>query len=200
MLNLRTPGKSIAQQKATDEATIGIIHEGASLSQLASIFEMDVRKVKGKLHGLAPVKLKFGHPIYKLKDAAARLVPPQFTADDFARVMSRDDIPIDVQKEYWAGMRSKQIYQIAAGDLWATDKVIELMSEMLKAISMGIRLITDTIDRTRRFTAEQREMHIQLVDETLINASRHVEKVLEERKLSNARNNGIVDQDADEEL
>lgn len=173
---------SIADQKSFDRDTQVMMFEGCSLSQLAQIFSMDVKKVKAKLHGLAPVSTRAGHPIYSIKEAARRLVEPIWPIEEYVKHMNHTDLPVMLRKEYWAGQRSQQIYQIAAGELWPTDQVIEHITELLKTISISLRLTSDSVERETSLTPKQRNIVIRMMDEALANAHSEVEKKLKRAK------------------
>lgn len=174
----RKKGQSIAEEKAFDKETQAMMFEGASLSQLAQLFGQDIRKIKAKMHGLAPVKTRAGHPIYSIKEAARYLVEPMWPIEEYVKHMNHADLPMLLRKEYWAGMRSRQIYQIAQGDLWPTDKVIDHISEILKIISMSLKLTQDTVARETSLTNDQRRIIVQLMDRALGEAHAVLQKAM----------------------
>lgn len=173
-------GKSIAEQKAMDSETTVMLYEGASLSQLVALFKQDIRKIKGKIEqfGLKPVKVRSGHPIYSVREVAPYLVTPPFPLEDWVKVMNHADVPKMVSKEFWAGMRSKQIYEEAAGDLWRTEKVIEHISEIFKLVSVQMKLVDDRVEREVKLTGRQREIIRALMDETLNSIHNAIEEML----------------------
>jgi hypothetical protein len=182
-----------------DEESNAIIYQGVSLSHLVSIFKMDIRKVKARIAELQPIGKRANFPIYSLKDAAAYLVEPPYPIEEWIQKMNHADLPMLLRKEYWAGMRSRQIYQIAAGDLWPTDRVVDVVSEMLKTVSMSLRLASDRVDREVGLTHTQRELVIRLMDEALANAHAAVEKQLKDRKPVDGAG-PETDSDEDDEL
>lgn len=176
-------GQSIAEQKAFDKDTQAMLFEGASLSQLVQLFGQDIRKIKAKLHALTPVRMRSGHPIYSIKEAARYLVEPAWPIDEYIKRMNHADLPVLLKKEYWAGMRSRQIYEQAQGDLWPTDKVIEHIAEILKIISMSMKLTQDVVARETALTIEQRRIFTQIVDRTLSEAHGVLHKAMSTRTL-----------------
>lgn len=170
--------KSIADQKAFDSETSAMLFEGASLSQLSQLFSQDIRKVKAKLHGLSPVKTRAGHPIYNVAEAARHLVQPMWGIDEYIKRMNHADLPTLLSKEYWAGMRTRQIFEEAAGDLWRTDEVTEHITEILKTISVSLRLSADSVERETSLSVQQRNTIIRLMDETLANAHKTLQKAM----------------------
>lgn len=175
-------GLSIAEQKAFDKDTQIMMYEGASLSQLKQIFSMDIQKIKAKLHGLAPVKMRAGHPIYSIAEAARYLVEPMWPIEEYIKHMNHADLPMLLRKEYWAGMRSRQLFEQAAGDLWPTDEVLEHISEILKTIAFQLKLASDTVERETGLTPQQRKIVQRIIDDALNKSHRTLQEMLEKRK------------------
>lgn len=187
-------------ENMADEESNAIVYQGASLSQLVSIFKQDIRKVKMKLADLPPVGTRGGFPIYSIKEAARYLIEPIWPIDEYIKRMNHADLPMLLRKEYWSGMRSRQLYEIAQGDLWPTDRVIEHLSEVLKMISMSMRLAADAVDRETGLTPKQRAIVVRLMDETMANAHATLQKKFEDRKPKDAGADSGHDQAEDDEL
>lgn len=192
-------GKTIAQQKAFDEETQVMMFEGISLSQAKQLFCMDINKIKAKIHGLAPVKTRAGHPIYSVKDMARYLVEPMWPIEEYIKHMNHADLPMLLRKEYWAGMRSRQLYEIAAGDLWPTEKVVEHLTEVLKTISISLRLMSDAVERETSLTPAQRDIIIRLMDDTLSNAHNSLAETLQSESQRGSTDGGSSTHSADDE-
>lgn len=151
-----------------DEETTAVVYQGASLIQLTGIFEMDMRDIKAKITGVVqPCGERRGHPIYKIKDVAPYLVQPPYDIDEFIQKMSVADLPTFLRKEYWAGMRSRQLYEKEAAELWPTSKVIEVVSSLLKTIRMSMLLARESVERETELTSRQRAIITRIVDNAL---------------------------------
>lgn len=183
--------------KRFDSQTEAMLFEGASLSQLSRLFSMDIRKVKAKLHGCGPVATRAGAPIYSIAEASRYLVEPILDIDEWIKRMNHTDLPMMLRKEYWAGMRSRQLYEEHAGDLWRTDKVIEHVTEILKTISMSLRLVSDKVAMEMALTPGQRRLTNALMDEALAGAHAQLLKLYENRGVGNGGEAAGV---SDEEL
>jgi hypothetical protein len=154
-----------------DEDTTAVVYQGASLSQLAGIFEMNDRDIKAKITGVVtPCGERRGHPIYKIREVAPYLVPPPYDIDEFIQRMSIADLPTILRKEYWAGMRSRQLYEKEAAELWPTDKVVETVSTLLKTIRMSMLLAREAVERETDLTPRQRDIVTRLIDNALEDA------------------------------
>src|SRR6478752_10127796 len=90
-----------------DDASAAILYEGANMSQLSILFQMDDRVLKEKMHGLAPVGKRGNAAIYSVAQVAARcgkLTEEQ--VDAAMRRLNHKDLPKELTKEYWAGLKS----------------------------------------------------------------------------------------------
>lgn len=151
-----------------DAETTAIVYEGASIAQLCGIFEMDQRDIKAKITGkVSPVGERRGHPIYRIKDVAPYLVAPPYDMDEFIERMSIADLPMILRKEYWAGMRSRQLFEKEAAELWPTSAVIETVSSLLKTVRMSLLLARESAERETELTPRQRDIFIRMIDNTL---------------------------------
>lgn len=150
--------------KSLDDESKGIIYDGVSLSQLAAIFRKDIRAIARKIHGVAPIGKREGHAIYDLAEAARYLVVPPTDLEGVIKKMAPSDLPKDLSKDFWAAMRSKQEYELQAGDLWPTAKIIEAVGELMQIVKMSSRLLVDAVERRTELTDKQREIITSLVE------------------------------------
>ena len=150
------------------EQTAAIIYQGASLRQLEAIFGVNTAVIKGKISGIAPAASRRGVPVWAIRDVAPVLVKPTFDVESAIRKMSHTDLPKTLSKEFWAGQRSKQEYQIRAGELWETGKVVECVGDLFKLVSMSLKLMRDNVERQTELTLKQRHLLTNLCDGTLL--------------------------------
>lgn len=162
-----------ADSKVNDETTKGLLFEGASVSQLGKLFGMDNRTVSQKIAGIEPVGKRAGFPIYAVKDAAPYLVETQLDIDQievviaYVRKLNHTNLPKMMTKEFWAAMTAKQRFEENAGDLWRTDKVVGVFSELVKSIRMPLVLAMDTIENEVELTERQRKIATAIIDNLL---------------------------------
>lgn len=157
-----------ANSKRFDEDTEAMLFHGASLSQIGRLFSMDNRDIKAKISGnVEPTGMRAGAPIYAIKDVAPYLVQPPYDMDTFIQKMSLADLPMILRKEYWAGMRSQQLFMQAAGELWPTSEVVDVISELLKSIRMAVLPIREAVERETELTERQRAIITKIIDNTL---------------------------------
>lgn len=169
-----------------------MIYQGCNLSQLCAIFKMDRRTVTEKIAEVSPSDTRSGYPIYHIREVAPYLVKPAYDVEAYLRRMNHKDLPPQLSKEFWAGLKSKQEYLIKEGELWHTSEVIRTVSELFKTLRMSLLLQMDTIEREMVLTPAQRKRMLELTDGALNGlADAVVEKF----------GNEIVDEtDQDEEL
>lgn len=163
-----------APKKIIENDFLRMSAEGASISQLSGVFRMDRRDVAKRLVPLKPAGERGGFPVYDFKEACRYLAEPLFSIEEYVAQMNHTDLPMMLRKEYWAGRRSQQLYEIANGDLWRTEQVIEHETELFKTIKMSLLLVHDTVERESELTAAQRQIIHNLIDSALQNAQKAV--------------------------
>lgn len=152
-----------------DAVTEAMLFHGANLTQLAKLFRMDRRDVSEKISkgNVANCGERGGYPIYYIHEVAPHLVKPAYDIETYLKRMHYSDLPKHLSKEFWAGQKMRQEFLKAEGDLWSTDKVIEVMGDVFKKLRMTMLLAGDTVERETTFTVEQREKLRSIIDGAL---------------------------------
>lgn len=152
-----------------DKASEDMIFQGCTQSQLVKIFGMDRRDIKAKIAegNVTPCGVRAGYPIYAIRDVAPWLVKPAYDIENYLKRMHHNDLPKHLSKEFWAGMRAKQEYQLKEGELWPTEQVISVMGEVFKRLRMSMLLIQDAVEREHMLTTQQRDKVSSLIDGAL---------------------------------
>lgn len=154
-----------------DPETDALIFQGASMAQICQIFSMDARDVKPKIHGkVEPCGTRRGHPIYQLREVAPYLVSPPYDIDEFIQKMTIADLPAILRKEFWAGLRSRQLYEKEAAELWPTSKVVDVVSELFKTLRMSLLLTRERVEKECELTERQRSIIVNIIDTGLEDA------------------------------
>lgn len=165
----------MATRVSQDSESTGIIYEGANESQLCALFKIDNRSIKSRLLGLEPVGKRNGASIYDVAEVAQRmgkLTPKQI--EQAMKRMNHADLPPLLAKEYWNGQRARQAFEENEGDLWRTEKVVSKMSDVVKALSMELNLLVDSIERQHEISEPVRELMINLVNGAKLNMVKSV--------------------------
>jgi hypothetical protein len=159
------PRKRGRPPKARDEVTSELLASGeASMAQLAHLFRTDAKTLPRRLHGIRPTNVRSGVRVYDIREAASRLVKPGYSIEHYIRRMHHNELPVGLSKEFWAGQRSRQEFEIKQGDLWPTAKVVEFLAETLKDARMTILLFPETVERETGVTDAQRKTIRRLCD------------------------------------
>lgn len=183
-METKSPGRKM--RTIDDESAIALYH-GLNLSQMARLFEMDKRDITAKLeqNNIKPVGMNMGVPIYKLKEVMPVVVKPLYDIETFLRRMNPNDLPKHLSKEFWAGQRAKQEYELRNGDLWPTTKVVSEVGELFKLVKMSALLAVDSVERQVELTDEQRNIIKRTMDGMLVDLHRTVVEKFSSREPDN---------------
>lgn len=151
----------------TDDETKAIIYEGATIRQLAIMFRSDPKVVTRKVAGLVPVGRRRGNNIYRVDEAASRLVKPGYDIERYIREMNHLDLPPLLSKEFWNAQRARQAFEEQEGDLWRTTEVVRILGEAFTTIRMSLLLMIDAVERQSSLTDGQRVTIKGLIDGAL---------------------------------
>lgn len=181
-----TQSLTSSQRAYLDPVSRAMIYDGASVNQLAEMFNIRVPDVARKLGGLEPVGLgRQGNPLYRIPDAAARLikipVTPEMISGHLKR-MNPKDLPPLLSKLFWDAMTSRRKYEEFAGELWLSADVMEVASDVYQSLRMSLLLIPDQLRDNTQINDAQLRM-VQGIIDTALEAAR-------ERLISDLRKSG----------
>lgn len=172
-----------------DDASKAMLFEGVSISQLATLFKMDRRTVQQKLGtSIQPVGKRDSWPIYAIYDCAPLLVEHDLSlesVDQIAAYIQKLDVtrlPRLLTKEFWMAMLNKQKYEEQAGDLWRTEKVLELYGDLIKSIRTPLILAQDTVEASAELSPRQRQVLTSIIDNLLNELHDSAAKSMNQRK------------------
>lgn len=129
---------------------------GVTVTWLASVFQTDHKRVKQLLRGVPPTRVTGHGPLYDIRVAAARLVPPKATVEEYLRLAKRADLPVAIQHQFWSAMQKRQKYEEDAKQLWRTEAVLDALGDLAKEIRGSVMLWMDNVDREVGLNKEQR--------------------------------------------
>lgn len=164
--------KQMPVEKTTagvDEASKGIIYEGATLSQLCELFSMDFRTLTRRLRrsDVKPCGKRNTYDIYHVREVAPWVLPPKMDIEEYIKNMHPNDLPKMLTKEYWAGLTSRQAYLRREGELWSTDEIQSAFAEIVQILIMNSRVIEDEVDRKAELTLRQRALVKESIDQLI---------------------------------
>lgn len=117
---------------------------GFSINQLSQLFSLDRRTVSERLRGLAPSGYRANHPVYKIADAAPLLIDGYLYAD---QVDERTKLQnAGREKDLWDAALKKQKFMEQEGDLWRTDKVVQVLADMFKLFRESVTVFVDALE------------------------------------------------------
>lgn len=151
--------------KVRDEVTSDLLETGeATMAQLAQLFQTDAKTLPKRLRGVRSAGVRNNTRTYNIRDAASRLVRPGYSVEQYLQRMHPNELPVGLMKEFWAGQKSRQEFEMRAGDLWPTAQVVEALAEAMKTARMTILLMPETVERETGVTDAQRVILRRLCD------------------------------------
>ena len=155
---------------------------GVTSAWLAAAFSMTQQSVRNKLAHCRRKTVKGRGVMYDFVEAVQFLVPqPAQSIADFLEDTDPEDLPLAFQKDFWATERVRMAVQKEAGDLWATQDVVESLSDLLQRLKAAIQLFPDRVHRAHGLTGAQRTTIVDLCDELLDDVHRRVRTMADEK-------------------
>lgn len=140
------------------------MHAGVTVSWLAEVFGMDPKDVKRRLADCPPIANRKNGYIYSIPMAARYLIKPVFDIKKFLATMKPSELPPQLQGEFWTARLRQQKWEENAGQLWRTEKILEVLGEMFKTIKFTMQLWVDNLERSSTVSPEQRRLLVGMVD------------------------------------
>jgi hypothetical protein len=147
-----------------DGLDLGLVHGGVSAAWLGHVFGHDKNTIKKKLAQCEIAGKNRGTPLYRIKDAAAWLVPPKVDIMTYIKGLRPQDLPPVLNDAYWSAMRKRQVVLKEAGDTWATEDVLSVFGTAAIRIKSTVQLWVDELERVHGLSDEQRRILVQMSD------------------------------------
>jgi hypothetical protein len=163
----RASTKTVAKKAASgaNAATVQALLQPVSITFLADVLQRDKKTVVKRLAGLAPMGHHRGNiPLYDFRQALEYLVTPRFNAAEAIKRMGTADLPMGLQKDVWDARLKQQKWMKEAGDLWATEDVLEVLGEAFQRLKTTTQLWIDQLAETHALPAEVRKDLTAMVD------------------------------------
>lgn len=156
----------MSNARSSEDMTM--IYKGCSVSELSAIFDMtpvDVNKrISGNVQSTNP---DHRVPRYRLKEAAPYLCNVVFDIEQFLKDMSPAKLPPALQDAFWKAQKTRQQFEQDQGDLWSTQRVVEVLAEVFKTFRMTMMMMSDTIDQQAELSPQVRSLIQQMSDQIL---------------------------------
>lgn len=140
--------------------------KGASINQLAELFDLDRRTVTSRLRGIAPSGYRNTFPIYRIIEAAPLLLHGYMTDDQVSEAQKRQHA--DKEKDYWDARLKEQKYRENMGDLWRTEKVVSVFAEVFKQFRESVVVFNDAMEHESGLEPKQIEKTKAFSDALLV--------------------------------
>lgn len=139
---------------------------GASINQLAQLFDLDRRTVADRLKEVQPSGRRNSFPIYKISDVAELLVVGYMTQEQMSETQKRQRA--DKEKDYWDAKLKEQKYLENMGDLWRTDRIVEVFAVVFKQIRESVTVFIDALEHESGLPPKQIEKAKNFGDALLV--------------------------------
>ena len=143
---------------------------GVTITDLAALFGIDRKEVRKRIADIKPYRVLGQQELYRVRDVAVKLVKiDDSMADIVSRIMATHhaDLPKMLSKEYWYGQNQRLRYLRDIGDLWDTEAVVTLASEVFKTLRLSLMLSSDAVDREAGLTEKQRSLVENIMHQAL---------------------------------
>lgn len=147
-----------------DDQSRAMLFDGASISQLATLFGYDNRTVTKRIFGLKPCGKRQGHPVYSVREAAPYLVDPIGDIEAHIKKMNHRDLPPLLLKEFWNGQMARLKFEKEQGYHWPTDEVHGHFASVFQTFRTRILLAVDLVEREAEMTDRQRNACKRILD------------------------------------
>lgn len=154
-----------------------VMFGGLTTTQLSKVFRKDIKTTRRAIATVKPIGQRGGADIYDIADAAPYLCKPH--GDDLANVIKNltpREVPVVLQKPFWAAQNERLKYQEAAGVLWKQTAVQDAVTDLLKIVRQNVQLMTDTVERQTGLTPDQRTIINNIADGTLLGIYEEIKK------------------------
>lgn len=166
----------------TEDESDAIIFQGASVSQLARMANLDERTIKDRIIGkVRSVGTRYGHKVYNVIEAAQFLMRDKvqaklqgidmklFCAEFIAQMETASDLPLPVRNSYYQARLTKLQFEERQGSLVPLALVKEVTANAFKVLRQQVLLAKDRIEREVELPPAARQILIAELDSAITN-------------------------------
>jgi hypothetical protein len=140
------------------------VMQGVTVGWLAQVFNFNHDQVKKKLANCPPLYRRKEGFIYDIKVATQYLVKPAFNIEEWLKNAKIEDLPIRLQTEFWNARNKRREYEIASGELWKTEDVFRVLSEIMQATKHAVQSWSANVERTAGLSEAQFKILQGMID------------------------------------
>lgn len=160
----------MANRIEDDARVLAYCRQGVSDRFLEQLFGLDRGTLVRRLEGAESHRVERGqgntqYHIYDLQEVVQKLA----ATDEDALIaaiegMKPEDVPVKLQKDFWAAMTARRKYVEDGNDLWRTERVLAVMSDVLKLVRQQVTLFENNLDQQDSLSPAQRRIIVQMAD------------------------------------
>lgn len=153
-----------------DARVLAYCRSGVSDRFLEQLFEVERATLVRRLEGCQSHRVERGqgntqYHIYDLQEVVKKLA----AMDEEALIavvekMRPEDVPVKLQKDFWAAMSTRRKYVEDGQDLWRTERVLAVYSDLLKIVRQQVTLFENNLDQQDALTPAQRKIVVAMAD------------------------------------
>lgn len=152
----------------TDAQVVQRLYQPVSISFIAEVTGRDRKAVTRRLANAQPIAYHRGQtPLYDFRQALEVVVEPRIdakTIEKRLKSLSASDLPNSLQKDVWDALLKKQKWMQQAGELWATEDVLEVFAEAFQRIKTTAQLWVDQLSDSHDLPEKARLELTEMVD------------------------------------
>jgi len=146
-----------------------ILHIGATVAQLATIFGMSQKTVNQRILGRAVPSLAKGQTEkdatrYHIRDVAPLLCEPQVDIEALLKSLTPSKFPPMLQDAFWKAQKSRLEVEETLGNLWSTEKVVGVLADCFKPVRMAILMFKEQVEQQEELSPTARALLESLSD------------------------------------
>lgn len=142
-----------------------VIKKGVSVQWLANLYDVSRKTVSDKLVGCPIIgTTRNKGPLYDLRTAAGYLSARKRDIASIIKSLKEDELPLPMQRKFWQTAKLRTDWEREAGDLWRTDDVLAVFSEVFKTLKNSLTLWVDNLDSESPLSDKQRAFLVAAID------------------------------------
>lgn len=160
-------------------------HRPVTRTFLATVLQIEPRRMVKKL-ARCPVIGYTNYrgdktPLYDFKEAIAHCVEPKIDIGQWLKTQNAMSLPPHLNKAFWDAMRSRQMVEERAKDLWKTEDVLEVLGRTALTIKETCKLWVENLPGKASLSTEQYDGLGRAVDDLLADIHQRLVGEVKER-------------------
>ena len=156
-----------------------LIMQGVTSADVAALTGRPADEIEKLLAMVEPIRGKQARSrVYNLWDAMRAVGSAEGDHTQMEEALKRmkpTQLPAPLTKEFWSAMRERQKYMEDHNQLWRTDRVKLLISQVYKSLRTAMTLLEDNVDQQTALTPQQRVIVRSIADGVLTESRELIE-------------------------